>query len=635
MLTRRYLRILFTSPPVYLIAAALSGVTAFLGVSQLVVRGQALTQPLVPIAGLLLIVLVPVVAVRPLTEDSRTSALDLFVAGGVPVRRIVLAAWTASVVACAFALLGLAAWWPVLAAFSEPSGSVAATGLFGLLLLAACVSAIAVGLSAFSSNFGVPVSVSVLVGLALWFVHSGPSPIAGIQFLEAVSLSERLRGFANGQLDSNDVFALAVITTTSLFVAVVALHGRRHVEGRRSHRRAMIGAASVVAVVAVLLATIGVGPVIDLTQERSGTLSKSTMKVLDNLEGDIQIVAGFGLETPGRSETATLLDRYSRYSRAVSWRFADPSTDGRAVESGLQSGGALVDDGENIQVAEFANELEITSAIARLGRVQTVRWCTPLQAGGRTHPDADYGRFSELVERAGYARVSEDCDLMVIAQPQGDLPEIKPGQDLLLALEPESDASELLNRYGIRQVPGLILETDPGRIVNGDLVTQIVTDFVQIPPTTGQGPVVLVGPTGLEVEPPRDPGISNGYLATTSDGAVDAQGDEGRFGLIATADDSVVVDGKVIRTRIFVIADADAFSDAFIDTVANASLAVRAMDWLSEQELITDAASSFPKVRPLLLTTARRNTMLWVLGLVVPAAYLLAGLFVWVLRRGE
>ena len=224
---RKDLVALWTSPIPYVVGALFNLVLTTLYVNELEVRQQALIQPLFPLAGFLLLALVPVVTMRSFAEEAKTGTLDLLLA--VPVRPgpLVagkwLAAWLTVVVAAApsavFALL-LHRW-------GEPDGGPILAGFLGLTLLVGAVSGLGVLASTFTSSQPVAAMVTLFTGLLLWFAHVGADSLSsGTVFLH-LSVSERLRSFAGGVVDLSDVAFFAVLAAAALLVSAAVLDGRR------------------------------------------------------------------------------------------------------------------------------------------------------------------------------------------------------------------------------------------------------------------------------------------------------------------------------------------------------------------------------------------------------------------------
>lgn len=224
---RKELAVLWLSPVPYVVGALFHLVLGTLYVNQLELRQQALVQPLFPVAGFLLVAVTPVIAMRSFAEEARTGSLELLLAIPVPPRVLVVGKWlatwstTVAVVAPALVFVGLVHWW------GDPDSGPVVAGFLGLVLLAATLAALGTLASALSASQAVAAMTSFFVALLLWFSHVGADQVASGGALARFSLSERLRAFAAGVLDSADVGVLALLTTALLGGAVLAVEGRR------------------------------------------------------------------------------------------------------------------------------------------------------------------------------------------------------------------------------------------------------------------------------------------------------------------------------------------------------------------------------------------------------------------------
>lgn len=225
-ITRKDLATLWASALPWTAGAAFQAVLGLLVVDQLAARRQAVLQPMFPIAGLLLVVVVPVVTMRALAEESRSGSLDLLLAIPVPPAPLVvgkwLAAWltTLALVAPAVVHVVLARLW------GRPDLGPVAAGFVGLALLAAALTGIGVLASAVTSSVAVAALAAAMVGLVLWFAGAATGG-AGAGPIAALSLSERLRTFAGGAVDSGDVVYLLALVAGTLVVATTLLDLRR------------------------------------------------------------------------------------------------------------------------------------------------------------------------------------------------------------------------------------------------------------------------------------------------------------------------------------------------------------------------------------------------------------------------
>lgn len=221
------LKVLWTSPLPYVLGAAFHLTLGLLGTSQIAGRGQAAFQPLVPIAGFLLVVVAPLVSARAIAEEARSGSLDLLLAVPVPSSRIVAGKYAAVVVTLYAVLAPAAAFAVLLAVWGDPDPGVVAAGIAGLALLAAMLAGVGVLTSSLTSSQPVAAIAGLLGVLVLWFAHtaSDVAPTGGLQ--AALSISERLRTFAGGTVDLADVAFFAAVAFAAIALAAAALDARR------------------------------------------------------------------------------------------------------------------------------------------------------------------------------------------------------------------------------------------------------------------------------------------------------------------------------------------------------------------------------------------------------------------------
>lgn len=221
------LKVLWASAIPYVVGALFHLVLAGLYVDQLDVRKQAVMQPMFPIAGFLLIVTTPVLAMRTFAEEARSGTLDLLQA--VPIRSgpLVVGKWIAAWVTVLAVLAPSLVFVVLVQWFGNPDAGPVVAGFLGLALLAASLAAIGVAASSFSSSQPVAAMVALFVSLLFWFAHAGSDRGTSGAFLSLVSLSERLRAFASGVIDTSDVAFFTVAAAGALVVAGLAVDGRR------------------------------------------------------------------------------------------------------------------------------------------------------------------------------------------------------------------------------------------------------------------------------------------------------------------------------------------------------------------------------------------------------------------------
>lgn len=226
---RKELVTLWSSPLPYVAGVALHAVFGVLVVNQLDVRDQAVLQPIVPIAGFLLLFAVPLLTMRAFAEELRTGTLEVLLAADVPPAPLVagkwLAAWctTLALLAPVGVVVALVTLW------GEPDLGPVLTGAAGLVLLAATVAGVGVLASTLTASQPTAAIGAIFAVMVLWFAHSGSGALRAGDALASVSLSERLQTFADGGIATGDVafFLCAAAVCLALAAAVVDLRRLR------------------------------------------------------------------------------------------------------------------------------------------------------------------------------------------------------------------------------------------------------------------------------------------------------------------------------------------------------------------------------------------------------------------------
>ena len=218
---------MWVSPTPYVVGATFQAVIGLLMVDQLEVRGQAVIQPLFPLAAFLLLLMVPALTMRSFAEEMKTGTLDLL--GSVPVStgRLVLAKWLAGWLTALAVLAPSAVFVVIVNLWGDPDGGPVITGFLGLALLAAAAAAIGVLTSSTTESQPIAAMTALFASVAAWFAHVGGEVVGDGGLLAAISFSERLRLFAGGAIDSGDVVFFVAATVAALAVATTVLDLRR------------------------------------------------------------------------------------------------------------------------------------------------------------------------------------------------------------------------------------------------------------------------------------------------------------------------------------------------------------------------------------------------------------------------
>ena len=224
---RKELKVLWASPLPYVLGALFHATLGVLGWSQIVGRGQAVFQPLVPIAGFLILLVAPILASRSVSDEIRTGTLELLLA--IPVRRVTLVVgkYLAVFVTMVVLIAPVALFAFLLALYGEPDVGPVVSGLLGLVLLAMALCGIGVASSSMTASQPIAAIGGLFAVLVLWFAHAGSDALEAGGFLASFSISERLRGFAGGLVDLSDAVFFVAVAAIALAAATTAVESRR------------------------------------------------------------------------------------------------------------------------------------------------------------------------------------------------------------------------------------------------------------------------------------------------------------------------------------------------------------------------------------------------------------------------
>jgi ABC-type uncharacterized transport system involved in gliding motility auxiliary subunit len=417
---------------------------------------------------------------------------------------------------------------------------------------------------------------------------------------------------------------------------------------------------------------------VDLNQDRTLTLTARTKAVLAALDGRLEATVFLRRDDPARVEALSLLSRYRREHRRLSYEALDPDeAPGEVRRLGVDPvfGGIAVRRGDRLEVAATPTEQDLTSALAELVRPAERTLCWFEGHGERSRSAAQAGGLgaaADLLADNGYlhldidllagATVTNRCDAAVLAAPTAPLGDetaatlrrwLADGGRLLALTDPaalpDPALGDVLRPFGLGSQPGLVLEGDPQSVAPGDPTAPFIRTFAGSHPITQRlAPVFLPGVQGVTVadDDPAE-GLTLTRLADTTPLAYletdplspafdEADDVPGPITVAAAADRSrVTPDGRVERSRLVVIGDVDFATNPLVGEGANGQLLVRAVDWLAGRDDEVVLSTHLPRDRPLRLTSARVAYARVLFAGVIPALFALAGALTWAGRRGR
>lgn len=226
---RKELQILFLSPLAWVFLGAflfLAGVFFHLG---LAVSGEASLRPLLGNLAVVLLFCLPLVTMRQFAEETRIGTLELLMTAPIPLGALILGKWLATLALCTVLLLLTGLYPLVLWLYGDPDPGAIITAYLGLFGLCAAYAAAGLFVSSVARDQMVAGVGTVLLLLPFWLADAAKDllPEWAEPVLARLSVTEHLRGFARGVVDSADVVYFVGFIGLFLFLTWRSLESRR------------------------------------------------------------------------------------------------------------------------------------------------------------------------------------------------------------------------------------------------------------------------------------------------------------------------------------------------------------------------------------------------------------------------
>jgi hypothetical protein len=577
--------------------------------------------PGVQAAGLVGLLLAPLVGMRLFSEELRTGRIALLLSAPVSLTRLVLGKFLGAM-SLFVALWGFVALLVASLALGAPlDGGKLAVGLLGLLLLyGACVAA-ALWLSTLSSQPAAVAAAAYGLLLLLWVLAPATEPDSTLRVLTLAFRFERLLG---GVLHAEDVAYFAILATAFLGLAGVRLEVLRAGGGA--------GRWLPWALALLILAAAGLGLRLahryggawDFSAAARHSLSPQSRAVMARLAGPLRFTAVVPDYGGLRPPVELLLQRYQRAGADVSVTFLDPDTHpAQARQLGVRGPAeVVVEYGGRTERVGAPSERTVTAALQRLA-LEGERWVVGVAGHGEANlvgrANFDLGDFGAALERAGFrpqpvetataGGIPDNAALVVLAAPQVALlpgeqsrlaEYLAQGGNLLWLLGRESalDPAVLVQALGLERLPGVIVDAAAAAVGADDPTIAVVSRYPDEAAVRGLGVLSLFpGAVALEVAPPPGwraaPLLQTGPQSWNETGAlrgplrVDAAAGERRGPLtLGWAISRPRVGGG--EQRVVLVGDADFLSNAFLGNAGNLDLGTNLVRWLTENDATLD-----------------------------------------------
>jgi ABC-2 type transport system permease protein len=227
-LLRKEIGMLFSSPIAYALIAVFLALLGYTFVGYLFIAKRVTVLHIFFQAGILLVMIVPLVTMRQFAEERRNGTLELLLTSPVRELEVVLAKFIASLLISVTMIALTLAYPATLQAVAEPSWGPIVSGYAGLVLLAAALTSMGIAVSAWTSNQVVAAAFSMGLFLLLWVMDSLaqmlPDPFDN--FFVNFSLLAHFTPLATGGLYLSDVGYFLTLTMLGLLFALRSLARR-------------------------------------------------------------------------------------------------------------------------------------------------------------------------------------------------------------------------------------------------------------------------------------------------------------------------------------------------------------------------------------------------------------------------
>ncbi|MBI2218294.1 MAG: GldG family protein [Candidatus Rokubacteria bacterium] len=415
----------------------------------------------------------------------------------------------------------------------------------------------------------------------------------------------------------------------------------------------------------------------DLTEGKRHSLSPQTIKVLQELETDVNAVAFFRSDQPGKRVAEDLFKQYARYGGdRFTWKIVDPDREpGLARRYGVESyGTAVLETKAKSEKVTDAEEEKLTNGLVKVTR-EGKRVVYVLQGHGE-HDLANTERpgFSEAkaaMERANYevkplvlareGKIPAAAAVVIVSGPRTDLlrPEIdaldgfldKGGKLLVmvdsgLAGNVQTGAlRKLVGKYGIELGENLVIELNPvGRLFGATPDVPIIQQYESHPITRDMGGIMTAFPLSRTVDVAKTPpqGVSAQPLVRTSaqswgetsaaeikQGQVNPgpQDPKGPLPVAAAATKD--------KTRVVVYGTSSLAANQFLNFQGNRDLFLNTVSWLAEEEGQISIRPKETKQTPVFLTAQQAQAAFLLPVVVLPGLVVVGGIVAVVRRRAS
>lgn len=244
LIAGRELRVLFLSPLAWSILGVVQGILAWVYLIQLdnfitlqprlsVLEGapgvtDMIIMPLFSLLGIMLLLIMPLITMRLISEERRGKTLTLFLSSPVSVAEIIIGKYLAVLGFIGIMLVLLLLMALAMALGTQLDYGQIAAGLLGLLLMLAAFAAIGLYISCLTQYPTVAAVITFGVLFMLWIVNWATQTGAETdEALRWLSIVQHQESFYRGLIDTTDIFYYLLIIGLFLLLSIRRLDAER------------------------------------------------------------------------------------------------------------------------------------------------------------------------------------------------------------------------------------------------------------------------------------------------------------------------------------------------------------------------------------------------------------------------
>jgi ABC-type uncharacterized transport system involved in gliding motility auxiliary subunit len=414
---------------------------------------------------------------------------------------------------------------------------------------------------------------------------------------------------------------------------------------------------------------------VDLTANQSNSLSEPTLRLLKNIQQDINIIAFISPVNEQKDMLDTLFRRYAEAQPKIHYQSLNPDlVPDKLREYNIeQDGQVVIESNGRRETLRGVTESSVTNAIARLMR-QGERWAVFLQGHGERDPfgtaNFDYQQFATRLSQKGFqvetvnlmqtTQIPQNTSVLIIADPKtallpGELKLVEQyihtGGNLLWLSEPgeKKPLTALAEQFDSEFLPGVIVDPSTQLLGLDRVDYALAADYPRHAITTGITSVTLY-PSAAALDFLGDENsewLAEAIVQThdrswNETGALageitlgDNEGEQaGPLDIIMALSRSVQKDDGELRTqRVVISGDSDFLDSQFLGNGDNLNLGLNIINWLSHDDNLIAISPKSAIDTQLDLSDRAQLFIAALFLLILPLLLFTAGIRIWLVRR--